>query len=368
MRFDFDEEQVQLRQAARGFLEQHSGSPQVRAAMETSLGYDPAIWARTTRELGWTGLTIAPEYDGFGWGCVGLVGLMEEMGRVLFCTPYFSTVCLGANAISRAGSPAQRARWLPRVASGECTATLAWQAPGGAPEDLGVRAERRGEEFVLSGSARYVVDGHSADVLVVVAQFEGRPGLFLVPGEHPGVTREALPTLDLTRKLAQVDFDQARLSADRRLEGDARAIAQVFDVARVALAAELVGGAERCLEMAVEYAGQRHQFGRPIGSFQAVKHMCADMLVAVESARSATYYAAWTADHEPEALPEAAAIAKAYASEAYFRCAADNIQVHGGIGFTWEHDAHLYFKRAQAGGVFLGDADWHRARIADWIL
>ena len=339
MNFAFDEEQAALRQSARRFLVDHGDR---RSAMETGRGWDPALWGRISEQLGWPGLTIPERYGGFDFGQVGVTAVMEEMGRALACTPFFATVCLGVNALLEGDDEGAREAWLPRIASGDATATVAHS--GGS---LRVEAGR------LRGERALVVDGHTADLVVAVTD-DG--AMYAVPGER--LERAPLGTMDKTRRMARVGFDVAVSSP---LGGDPT---RVLDLARAALSAEQVGGAEACLEMAVEYAKVRVQFGRAIGSFQAIKHKCADMLVLVESARSAAYYAGWAAACAPDELSEAAAVASAFCSEAFFRCAGENIQIHGGVGFTWEHDAHLYFKRARSSESYLGDPSYHRERVA----
>ncbi len=342
--------------------------------MDTERGYDPDVWAQLSGELAWTALTVPEQYDGLGMSYLDLYPLMEEMGRALLCGPFFSTVCLGANALLLGGSEAQKATHLPSIASGQLTATLAYLENNYAKNADNVRAlyRRDGDGYVVRGDKGFVLDGHTADLLVVVARAEGSAGddgigLFLVRGDAQGVERAWLPTMDQTRRLASVTLRDVRVSHDAVLgiEGSGWALCErILDHARIALAAEQVGAAERCLDMSVEYAKVRTQFGRPIGSFQAIKHKCADMLTLVESARSAAFYAsALAAQGEPD-LVEAASGAKAFCSDAFFHCAAENVQIHGGIGFTWEHPAHLYFKRAKATEVLLGDPALHRERVA----
>jgi len=382
MDFQFNEEQQELRTIARAFLAEHGGSEAVRAAMESELGYDPALWKQISAELGWTSVHIPEAYGGLGLGYVELVALMEVMGEALLCSPFLATIGLGANAILAAGSELQKERLLPELAEGTRTATLALCEESGswAIEDVTCVARPGGDGFALTGRKHQVLDGHSADLLLVVARLPdtaGREGigLFAVPGEHPGVSRRALPTVDQTRRLAVVELEDVRVAADARLgeEGGAAtadALDRALQRAAVALAAEQVGGAQRCLDMAVAYAKEREQFGRPIGSFQAIKHKCADMMTAVETARSAAYYAACVASlgDDSDELASVASLAKAWCSDAFFRCAADCIQIHGGVGFTWEYDCHLYFKRARASEHFLGDPALHRERVAAQLL
>ncbi len=299
---------------------------------------------------------------------------MEEMGAALLCAPFFSTVCLGANALLLGGSESQKEEHLPKIAVGERTAALAHVGPAGrwGAEGIEVVAERAGDGFRLSGASSFVVDGHTADLLVVAARRPGSQGsegvsLFAVPAALPGIARRLLPTMDQTRKLAEVQFAGVRVARAALLgeEGEGWGIlSRTLDLAAIALAAEQVGGAQRCLDLAVEYAKQRVQFGRPIGSFQAIQHKCSDMLVRVESARSAAYYAGWAAAVGDPEVPVLASLVKAYCSEAYFFCAAEAIQIHGGVGFTWEYDIHLYFKRARACEALLGSPSFHRERVA----
>lgn len=355
MRFGFSEEQQELVRRGRRFLERYATSERVRAAMASEAGFDREAWSRISGELGWPALAIPEAYGGAGFGIVELAAVMEELGRALLPSPFFATVCLGATAILEAGTEAQRAARLPGLAAGTTLATLA--------HDGAAEARLDGSGFRLDGVLRHVVDGATAALLVLPARAGGELGLFLVEAGAPGLERRALPTLDRTRRLGEVRLRGT--PAERLGEGDASAaLARTLDLAAILLAAEQVGGADRCLEMAVEYGKLRVQFGRPIGSFQAVKHRCADLLVQVESARSAAHYAAWAASAGDPELPVLAALARAYCAEAFFAAAAENIQLHGGIGFTWEHDAHLYLKRARAGEALLGRPDACRERIA----
>jgi alkylation response protein AidB-like acyl-CoA dehydrogenase len=282
-------------------------------------------------------------------GFTSLAILLAEMGRVVLPGPYFSTVVLAGHAMLDAGSEEQRKALLSPIASGEVT----WAA---ALSDTGVEARPDGDAFVLTGEARYVTDGATADRIVVAAGGE----LFVPDG--PGLSATPVEVMDATRKVAHVHLDGAR--AERLGDGDSGARERVLDRAYVGLAAEMLGGAERVVELSVEYAKQRVQFDRPIGSFQAVKHRAADMLLDVESLRNAVAYAAWALERDHPDASIAASMAKAYASDAYRRVASSGIQVHGGIGFTWEHDMHLYFKRAKASEAAFGSADWHRERLA----
>ncbi|MGH9062710.1 MAG: acyl-CoA dehydrogenase family protein, partial [Acidimicrobiales bacterium] len=358
MNFAFSEEQEELRRSVRRFLDDKAPVAEVRRLMETTEGYDPAVWAQMGRQLGLQGLGIPEEYGGSGFGYVELVVVLEEMGRSLLCAPYFATVALGANAVLTSGDDSAKKELLPAIASGDAVATLAVTEDSGRWDlgGVGLRATRSGDRWTLDGHKMFVIDGHVADTILVAARTEAGLSLFAVTGDADGLTRTPLTTLDQTRKQARLEFagTPARLVG---VDGGARAgLSKTLDLAAVALAAEEVGGAQRCLDMSVEYAKVRIQFGRPIGSFQAIKHKCADMLLAVESATSAAYAVGWAVDaasgvnEAADPADEAAdaevgvlaSLAKAYCSEAYYRCAAENIQIHGGIGFTWEHPAHLY--------------------------
>jgi alkylation response protein AidB-like acyl-CoA dehydrogenase len=376
MRFAFTEEQEALRDAARGFLADHSSSAQVRAAMQTDTGYDTTVWRRIGAELGWTAILIPEAYGGLGLGYVELVALMEEMGAALLCAPFFSTVCLATNVLLIGANEPQRQQHLPDIAAGATTATVACIEPNGRWDAAGIemRAEQRGASFILNGTKSFVIDGHSAGLLIVAARCGGSRAdgicVFAVPAGTPGIERRLLPTMDQTRKQAEIRFHDVAVPATA-LIGPIGAgwpiLSRALDLAAVALAAEQLGGAQRCLDMSVDYAKQRVQFGRPIGSFQAIKHKCADMLLRVESARSASYYAGWAASVQDPEVPALASLAKAYCSDAYFHCAAEAIQIHGGVGFSWEYDVHLYFKRARSSATLLGDATYHRELVAQRI-
>ncbi|WP_131744889.1 acyl-CoA dehydrogenase family protein [Frankia sp. Cppng1_Ct_nod] len=366
MNFAFSEEQEELRRAVRDFLEDLSPESEVRLLMETTEGYDPGVWAKLAGELGLTGLAIPEEHGGAGYGFVEVGIVLEEAGRALLCAPYFSTVVLATTTLVASGDDAAQKDYLPGIASGDTRATLAFTEESGRWDADGITlpATRHGNEWRLTGAKTYVLDGHTADLILVAARTDAGISLFAVPSDAPGLTRTALPTMDLTRKQARLDFDgtPARLVGG---DGDGEVtLSRVLDTAAVGLAAEQVGGAQRVLEMSVEYAKIRVQFGRPIGSFQAIKHKCADMLLDVESAKSAAYYGLWAAAEGNDELPVVASVAKSYCSDAFFHCAAENIQVHGGIGFTWEHPAHLYFKRAKTSQLLFGDPAYHREQLA----
>jgi alkylation response protein AidB-like acyl-CoA dehydrogenase len=314
-------------------------------------------------QLGLPGLAIPEEYGGAGFGMREVAVVMEEMGRVLVCAPYLSSAIMGAGALLGSGDEDAKREFLPAIAGGGTLATLAWMdGDDWDLEAIEMQARRDGEGWILDGAKTYVLDGHIAGLVLVAAWLDERLGLFTVEGDAPGLRRTAYTTLDQTRRLARLDFTGVRA---RLIERDARPVLErVLDLAAVALAAEQLGGAQRGLEMTVDYVKVRHQFGRPIGGFQAIKHRCADLFVLVESARSAVLQAAAVADERPDELPAAAALVKAYCSDAYFHVAGETIQLHGGIGFTWEHDAHLYFKRAKASQEMFGPPARHRDRLA----
>ena len=374
MDFRFSEEQHALVESARDFLASHSGPEAIRTAMASELGYDKAVWQQIASELGWPSVHIPEAYGGLGLGYVDLVVLVEAMGEALLCSPFFSTVALAANTLLALGSESQKQGFLPAIAEGRSTATLAFSEKSGRWDATGIEATARpdGEGFVLDGVKSRVVDGQSADLLLVAARKPGSQGedgicVFALPADTAGIERRMLPTMDQTRRLAEIRLTNVRAGRDACLGEFGRAwpgLAKALDLAAIALAAEQVGGAQRCLDMAVAYAKERQQFGRAIGSFQAIKHKCADMLVAVESARSALYYAACIVDDQSDDLATNASLAKAWCSEAYFKCAAENIQIHGGVGFTWEYDPHLHFKRARASESWLGTPADHRERVA----
>ena len=369
MDFDFSEEQQELRRMLRTFLDQKSPEPEVRRLMATDEGYDAAVWSQMAEQLGLQGLIIPEEHGGSGYSFLELTVVLEEMGRRLLCAPFFSTVVLAANTLLHAGDDAAKARYLPRIASGETIATLALAEEHGRWDEGGVAAmaTRSGDGWSLSGVKSYVLDGHVADLLLVAARSEAGVSLFAVERDAAGLRRELLPTMDQTRKQAKVtlvDTPATLIGTDGQ---GWSTIVQVLDLVAVALAAEQVGGAQFVLDLTVQYAKDRKQFGRLIGSFQAIKHRCADLLREVESAKSAAYYAGWCASEQNQELPAMAAVAKVYCSESYFHATAECIQIHGGIGFTWEHIAHLYFKRAKSSELLFGSpAEW-RALLAERV-
>jgi len=369
MDLTFSEEQDELRKVVRSFLAKHSDEATVRRLADDPQGHDPVVWRRMAGELGLQGLAVPEEYGGSGFGYVDLGIVFEEAGRALLGGPYFATVALAAEALLRCADEQARHDFLPGIASGETVATLALTEDSGHWDEQGIRLTAVSDEtgaWRLTGGKTYVPDGHLADLLLVAARTSSGISLLAVEtADAPGLTRTPLPTLDQTRKQARIEFTDtpARLLGP---EGAAwPALEGTLATAAVLLAAEQVGGAAAALDAAVEYAKIREQYGRPIGSFQGIKHKCADMLMEIESARSAAYGGLWALDAGDETeIAIAAALAQAFCSEAFTKVAADNIQVHGGIGFTWEHPAHLYFKRAKSSEVLLGTPSYHRELLA----
>ena len=369
MNFAFTDEQEQLRDFVRSFLEEKSPESAVREQMDTEEGFDPDVWAQMSEQMGLPALTIPEDYGGQGFTRIEQVVVLEEMGRSLLCAPFFSSAVMAANALMLSGDESAKQAHLPQIASGETRGTLAFTEQNGRWDEPGITMAATADNgaWRLDGVKMYVLDGHTADLLIVAARTSGGVSLFTVDPGAAGLTRTALSTMDQTRKQAKLTFEgvEATLIGE---EGQGWPVLEgVLDLASVALAAEQVGGAQRCLDMSVEYAKVRVQFGRPIGSFQAIKHKCADMLLEVESAKSAAYYAGWCAAEMNDELPQVASLAKSYCSEAYFHAAAENIQIHGGIGFTWEHPAHLYFKRAKSSELLFGDPTYHRELLAQRI-
>jgi alkylation response protein AidB-like acyl-CoA dehydrogenase len=368
------EDRAMIRESARSFLADNATSADVRRWMATDLGYDPALWQRVSGELGWPGLPMDEAYGGLGLGLGETALLMEEMGASLFCSPFLSTVCLAGSAIRLGGNDSQKEEFLPAIALGELTAALAVTEPGGISGASGIAAEYRrdGDSYIIDGEKRFVVDGHSADLIFVAARKPGSEGeggisLFAVPCGAECLSRDALPTLDQTRRQAELCLNKVRVPTSALMGeegGGWPVLDKALDLGATALAAEQAGGARRCLELTVAYIQERVQFGRAIGSFQAIKHRAADMMVKVESAHAAAAEAADAADADDPDFPMFASMAKAYCSEAYFACAGEAIQLHGGVGFTWEYDPHLFFKRARASSDLLGTPAWHRERIA----
>jgi len=370
MRFSFSDEQQEFRSVLRRFLQDRSPTTEVRRLMATEEGRDAEVWQGLSRDLGLTGIHIPEAYGGQGFGISELAIAVEEMGRALLCAPYFASTVLAATVILKVGSDAQKKALLPNIAAGQTIAAFAFTEENGRWDVGGVAttATRAGDKYRLDGVKSFVLDGHSANLIVVLAR---RPGteaadglsLFVVREDAAGLQRRRLATADETRKLARLAFSgvEAELLGE---DGSAGAsLSETLDIAAICLANEMVGGAERLRESAVEFANMRVQFGRPIASFQSLKHKAADMLLDVELAKSAAYYAAAAADEGDEDLPALASLAKVAASEAYMQTAIHTVQIHGGIGFTWDNDTQLWFKRAKSSEVFLGGPAYHRERL-----
>jgi alkylation response protein AidB-like acyl-CoA dehydrogenase len=369
--FAFSDEQEMLRRSAREFLAKECSPKVVRRLMESEDGHDATLWKKIA-DLGWTALGIPEQYGGVGT-FLDLVVVLEEAGRSLLPGPFFSTMGLAVPVLLEAGAEAQKKEVLGAIAQGSARATLAFTEPTGRWDADGValKATQSGGGWRLDGVKTFVPDAHTADYIAVVARSrgEGEDGLtlFLVKGRPQGMTVKPLETMDMTRRWCEVRFDGVQLAADAVMGAPDKAwpaLKRALEWATAALCAEMVGGVQKVLETSTEYAKTRHQFGKPIGIYQAVSHKIADMLVLSESGRSATYYAAWAVEADAPDRSLAASMAKAYVSDAYRKVSGDGIQVHGGIGFTWEHDMHLYFKRAKSSEVTLGDATYHRELVA----
>lgn len=366
--FAATEEQQELRRSVRAFLELKSPESEVRRVMESPEGYDPGVWRQMADQLGFQSLAIPEELGGTGFSFAELGVVIEETGRALLPGPFFGSAVLAGSVLMCCDDDDAKSRYLPGVASGETIATLAlteqssrWDAEG-----IQTEARRKGSSWILNGTKTFVLDGGTADLVLVAGRTAAGISLFAID-QTDSLTRRELSMLDPTRRQARIDFSDTPAELIG-LEGQAwPALSHALDIAAAGLAVEQVGGAQRCLELAVEYAKTRRQFGKPIGSFQAIRHKCADLMLDIECARGAAQYAVQAAACGAAELPAAASLAKAYCSEAYVRAAAANIHIHGGIGFTWEHPAHMYFKRAKSSGLLLGDAAYHRRLLADRV-
>jgi alkylation response protein AidB-like acyl-CoA dehydrogenase len=365
MYFDLTDEQQAIKATAKGFLAARYKSERIRELADSDTGFDQSDWDEMA-ELGWAGLALPEEWGGQGLGIVDLAVLFEEMGYSLAPLPLFSNTVAGL-ALARCGSDEQRERYLRPLAEGEKRGVPAlWDAGSPAtPGGFALEGREDGDGLVLDGEKVLVPDAASADFFIV-ATADGRR--HLVDAGADGVSVSPEPSIDLTRRLSSVRLEGVRVAPEDTLPAEGPDYYAVFFRLCVALAAESTGIAQRTMEMSVEYAKDRKQFDRPIGSYQAVSHRCAQMLLETENSRSAVYGAAWAADAEPQALPLAASIAKAYASDAGWRVPDAAIQVHGGIGFTWEHDLHFFLKRGKANAAMFGGAKWHRERVADAVL
>lgn len=386
MEFAFTEEHLMIRDSAERFLAQVSDTHAVRAAMSRADAHDPEVWRRIGEELYWPALMVPERFGGMGLGFVELAILLEQSGRYLLGSPLFATACLATPALLLGQNPSLQEHWLGAIAAGATRATLAFASETGVQaSSVQTVAEPQPGGWILDGHYAQVIDGASADVLIVAARApdtvnEHGISLFVLSGDTPGVMRNALPTLDQTRRLARIELLQVHVTETQRLCGPEQGWAILRDtllIAATGLAAEQTGGAQQALDLTLAYIAERRQFKRTIASFQAIKHRCADMMLQVECARSAAYYAACVAQErlDPEGdatvaaeLEQATATAKIHASEAFFHCAAESIQLHGGVGFTWEYDPHLYFKRARASEHLLGSPALHRERLAAHLL
>jgi len=367
MRFSFTSEQDEFRTSLRRALESRSPAKEVRRQMATEQGFDREGWQKLNREMGLTAVHIPEAYggSGFGYGELGIV--LEEMGRSLLCAPFFSTAVLATTAILNAGTEAEKKALLSKIASGDVTATLAFSEDSGLNDaaSVAMTATPSGSGYRLDGTKSFVLDGHTADLIVVLARKPGSKGddglsFFTVDGTAAGLVRRPLKTMDETRKLARLIFKDVEAKLLGSEGKAAAAFARTMQQTIVCLANEMVGGAERLREDALDYVKMRMQFGRSIASFQTTKNKAADMLVDVEMAKSAAYYAAAALDEGDEDMPAIASLAKATAAEAYLQTAIHAVQMHGGIGFTWDNDTHLWFKRAKSSEILFGDANYHR--------
>ncbi|MGH3523760.1 MAG: acyl-CoA dehydrogenase family protein [Mycobacterium sp.] len=368
MPFSVTDEQRALRSAVAELMAKYSTEAQIRALMATDTGFDPAVW-RELAAMGLTGLLIGEEYGGAGAGPVEMGIAMEEMGRVLLVSPFLSTAVLVPSLLAEAGDADECAAVLPRIAAGDLTASVAFAEDGSArlPATIATSAGAIGDAWHVTGYKHFVLDGQSAGVLYVLAGTDAGPTVFAVDADAPGLNVTPLTTVDQTRKQCRLQFVDTPARLVGRLGAGVEAFAAALDRSAVALVSEQAGGARRAVDMATEYAKSRYQFGRAIGSFQAVKHMCADMLLEAESAVSAARFVAGSfAEHAPSRIADLA-LAQAYCSDAFVFVAAANIQVHGGIGFTWEHPAHLYLRRARSDAQLLGGPSWHRERYLEQI-
>lgn len=369
MEFSLNDDQIMIRDAAESFLANVSDSASVRKAMSSRRGYDENVWQRIGGELGWCGIAIPETRGGLGLGAVDLMLVQEQIGRRLLCSPFFATVCLSANVLTEVGTDAALGEFLPRIANGGLRASLPLPSDvnGWSAAALHVRATLESGHWRLQGVAERLPDAADADVLLIFAQSADGLALFAVPAETHGFQILTADAWDATRRFSRVLLDvtlpaSARVDCLSRSEGFARSLA----LARLYIAAEQLGAAQQCLDLVVAYTATRRQFGRVIASFQAVKHRCAEMMVKTEALRSAVYGAAAQAAGEAslDVLAPECMMAQALAGDALFFCAAEAIQLHGGVGFTWEYDPQLYFKRAQASSHWLGDSDALREMIA----
>jgi alkylation response protein AidB-like acyl-CoA dehydrogenase len=366
MDFSFSPDQTLLKNSARAFLDEHCKPAAVRLTWDDPRGESEAMW-KEMAQLGWLGLSLPETYGGSGLGMVETAVLLDELGRAACPGPFWPTA-LAAAAIAEAGTEGQKKRWLPAIATGDARAAIAfldtdldWN-----PEATATRADKTSGGWTLTGVKRYLAWGHVANVILVPARTPDGLTLFLVNPSAPGITSTPVEPMDPGTRWANVKLDRVPVTADDMIGAPGTAgplLERLLRRGAVGAAAEMLGASRRCLDLAVEYAKVREQFGQPIGSFQAIRHKCAEMLLEVENSHSAVYYAAWAVDAGADDAPLAASIAKSYVADASRKVCGEAIQVHGGIGFTWEYDLHLYFKRAKALEAQYGDAEYHRELI-----
>jgi alkylation response protein AidB-like acyl-CoA dehydrogenase len=376
MNFELGEEQIMLKNSAREFLDKECPKKHVRAMMDDEKGYSPELWKKMAA-LGWQGLAFPEQYGGVGSSFLDLIVLLEEMGRALLPAPFLTTVVQAGRAILLAGNEQQKTDYLTKIANGDLVMTMAFiESSGGTePADITLKAKSANGSFVLNGKKMFVSDAHIADAYVVVARTknaarkENGITLFLVDAKTNGIKVETLKTMS-GEKLCAVDFDNVSVPAANVLgpvDKGWTVLKQVLEEAIIAECAWMTGGARWVLETTIEYAKSRIQFGHPIGTFQAIQHKLANVAVEVEGCTSLTYYAAWTATENDPNRTLAASMAKAWVSDSYKHATFEGVQIHGGIGFTWDHDMHLYFKRAKHGEIVFGDADYHREKVAQLL-
>jgi len=368
MDFAFSQEQDILRDSARRFVEKECGVDYVKQFVDNKITFTGEMWGKIS-QLGWTGVLIPEQYGGLGLNFVDLAVIIEEMGRGPVPGPFISSVVLAGEAIRLAGNPDQKDAYLPKMAVGEFKGTLAWAEPGDVNglANMTLTAKSAGESFVLNGTKILVPDADQADIILCVAKTGKGTSLFLVEKGEPGVEINSLSTLDRTTNLYEVVFNDVSVHREALLGEAGKAnpiLTQVLNRVNVAYSMDMVGGGKRVLDMGVEYAKTRVQFGQPIGSFQAIKHKCAALLMKIECSRSIAYYAAWAQEQDERVAAVNASIAKIFTSEMYRKATKEVLQILGGIGFSWEHELHIYLKRAKCLGALFGDAVFHRERVA----
>lgn len=369
MDFALSEEQKTLQEVLRDFLQAKAPESAVRDQMDDPAGYDQALWKQMAEQLGLQSLAVPEEFGGSGFGFVELGIVLEEMGRALAVSPFFASCVMASHLLLSIDDRQACTDYLPGLASGETIGTVALAEDTGSwqPSAVTAAATSTDDSWVINGHKNFVLDGAVADLVLVAARSDDGVGVFAVDGGASGLEVEPLTTMDQTRKQARLTFSETPARLIGSFEAAEPALSAMLDLAAIALSAEALGGTGMVLDMAVDYAKVREQFGRKIGSFQAIKHKCASMLVELESSRSAAYYALWAASVRDPDVPKVASLAKAFCLDAFMSACGENIQIHGGIGFTWEHPAHLYLKRAKNAQLFLGSSDFHRQQLADRI-